>query len=561
MSMRACGISLLLILVIAGCETLRSRAGLPVPPQGDTEPRSEPAAVGVAPDAGAGSIADDCPRYIGLADGRRVCIDALIAILFADAPKDNDADGIPNLNDDDIDGDGIPNGYDLDVDGDGIPNSEDDDIDDDGVANEEDVDIDGDFLRNRWDPDMDGDLLYNARDPDADADGKLKFPTITTPACGPFDLFADPDVCRGFCDSNSSTNNGSESITPTEEASVEVGARADNDADGGSETNGNKEKKCKDKGKKLVTDTPEASGQNMPMDMMPTDDALADRDDPTVVETELFDGILDAILVDGDAILDDLREADRDATVAEVLDAAMESLDAVMDVEDPNDPAPLIGALPEVAEQALAERRMSIRRLAELPDVDLTEAVELTERFSAAARALSAALGGLVDSTLAIDAAFPGTEILDDASMAVRFVAISDDAELPAGDVPAAIGPAARATQTIGDDAVAENVWRIVVEQVDAFRNDDDSIAFSLVRVAQATERIAGLLDEPSIESVNDSLANVLAATDAFELTDPLAVVDRLESLSAADPAVSIADGIDAAEADRAAEDVRADTP
>ena len=196
-------ISALLLTLASGCNTAFNPAGLPS--GGIGQPPSagnDLDAFADAANAADALLTDDCPRYIERVDGSRICIDALIAILFADSPRDNDGDGIPNMNDDDIDGDGIPNGFDLDVDGDGLPNSTDDDVDDDGVPNEDDVDIDGDFLRNRWDPDMDGDLLYNGRDPDADGDGMLKFQELDRPDCGAADLFNDPEACGEGCNSD-----------------------------------------------------------------------------------------------------------------------------------------------------------------------------------------------------------------------------------------------------------------------------------------------------------------------------------------------------------------------
>lgn len=497
---------------------------------------------------------DDCTRYVETSYGDWTCIDALLAIVFADNPRDNDGDGIPNINDDDIDGDGIPNGFDLDADGDGLPNSTDDDIDDDGVANEDDVDIDGDFLRNRWDPDMDGDLLYNPRDPDADGDGKLKFPELSGFDCGPVDLFYDPEACGMGCDPSSGG------------ASSSDGEGAGQARDDDNNSSDSKEDKCKDKGKTKIAGDPDETGQNITLyDLLLREraeaEAAAEAEEPREHELDRFDDELATLMADDPSTLEDLGDADPNATDAEVLDAAMEAVEAATDMADPEGGGSLVATLPDEAEQEFFERQESIIRLAELPDVDLNDAADVTRRFAAAVRSLGAALNDLVETTIAIDVSYPDTEILSDGAMAVNFIDIADVADIPVVDVPQAIGPTARTTQRIGNQEVAESVWRIVVDQVSAYRNEDDSIAFSLVRVAQATERISGLLDEPTIDAVGESLGNVLAATDAFDLNDPLAVVDRLEALSDADPTFSVADGINADEAILAAEDVQADAP
>lgn len=545
-------VSVLMLVLATGCNTAINPAAFPSNGNGQSQGvETDLDALADGPIADA-IVTDDCARYVYRVDGSRICIDVLIAILFGEsaADRDNDGDGVPNINDDDIDGDGIPNGFDLDVDGDGVPNSTDDDIDDDGVANEDDVDIDGDFLRNRWDPDMDGDLLYNPRDPDADGDGMLKFPELAEPECGPVDLFNDPEACGEGCDSDSDDD------SPAADADAGP-APAD-----GNNANDGKEDKCRDKGKTSVDGEADENGQNVTLyDLLQRELAEAEADAVTTAEFESFGDELESLFTDNPSTLEDLRDADPEATEAEILDAAMETLEAATDITDPAEGGSLVATLTDEAEQEFVERQESILRLAELPDVDVNAAADVTRRFSAAVRNLGAALNDLVETTIAIDASYPDTEILSDGAMAVNFVDIADVADVPVIDVPEAIGPTARTTQRIGNEEVAESVWRIVVDQVSAYRNEDDSIAFSLVRVAQATERIAGLLDEPSIESVGESLGNILEATDAFELTDPLAVVDRLESLAAADLSLSVSDGIDAGEASLAADDVHANAP
>ena len=71
--------------------------------------------------------------------------------------------------------------------------------------------------------------------------------------------------------------------------------------------------------------------------------------------------------------------------------------------------------------------------------------------------------------------------------------------------------------------------------------------------VALATLEITQVLDEPSIESVDASLDSVLDAAAALQLNSPLPVLAALVEISESDPAFTIADGISADEAGRAA--------
>lgn len=123
----------------------------------------------------------------------------------ASRPLDQDADGIPDIFDNDIDGDGISNqeeqaqGYnpqqaDPDIDGDGVPNERDafpldprewSDLDGDGIGDNADPDTDGDGVpdvqeialgynplsRDSVPPDRDGDGISDAFDSDRDGDG------------------------------------------------------------------------------------------------------------------------------------------------------------------------------------------------------------------------------------------------------------------------------------------------------------------------------------------------------------------------------------------------------
>lgn len=543
------------ILVVAGCTTLQNQL---VP---DGGPSMAPAGQMItATDSSAGGKnASNCRRYVETTGGERICIDELIAALYADQPRDNDGDGIPNLNDDDIDGDGIPNGYDLDVDGDGIPNSEDDDIDDDGVPNADDVDIDGDFLRNRWDPDMDGDLLYNGIDPDADADGKLTFPETSYPTCGPVELFNDPEACGKPCVKKKKTNSDGTSGNTTTDSGGSSAARAN---DGTTSTSANnQEDKCKDRGKQTTGDNPAADGMNQPLADAIESPTLTDTEQPTATEVDRMEGELDASIGDGAATLDEFRRADSEASEADVLDAAADTLNAVASADNMMEDGALVGTLTDAAANEFGERQDSIRRLSSLPDVDLSEATELTDRLAAADSMLPSDLGNITSTAIAAHENFNGASVLSDTMMAVIFTEIADEAEIPPADVAPSIAPTARVTNTLGDSNVAENVWQIVVDQVSAYQNDDGSFEFSLPRVAVATERIAGLIESPTIESVGDSLASVLKATSDRGIDDPVAVVDRLEQRAAADPGFDLSDGVSEDEANSAADEVLADRP
>lgn len=515
-----------LIVLGLGCTTA-PQLGVPIPIDTDDQ-LSLDTSSDTAGDEVGGSEEDpqgpECTRFILTRAGDIVCLDELLAAWLTTNPRDNDGDGIPNLNDDDIDGDGIPNGFDLDVDGDGLPNSTDDDIDDDGVSNAEDVDIDGDFLRNRWDPDMDADLLYNPRDPDADGDGLEKRIALPDPECGPVQLFNDPDECTGEC--------------------------GDDSNDDGAED------KCKDKGPDEADVDPDATGQNVAIEDMNAPET--DQDDPTAREIALFGDGLETLFADDDEIIDDFMAADPDATPREIFDAVLRELEEAADAVEPEgEPGGgLLQPLSEEAEAVLQERRDAVVSLAELQDVAIAEAVDLTDRFSAALMNLRATLGSLVETTRAIDSSLPGTDLFSDAEMATAFTEIAVTSDLPDEDIAEAIAPTVQTAQVIGNEEVLESVWRIVVDQVDEYRDDDDVIVFSLPKVALAVERVAALLDQPTIEAVNDSIANVLAATAARDLRDPLAVVEKLEALSSTEPGFSVADGISENEAALGAEEV-----
>ncbi|MCG8404956.1 MAG: hypothetical protein MI923_07150 [Phycisphaerales bacterium] len=517
--------AILLTLLSVGCATSPQIGPMPIDPDDQTDLTASSESTDNEVDTNEQNDQEpDCTRFIITRSGNVVCLDELLAALLATNPRDNDGDGIPNLNDDDIDGDGIPNGFDLDVDGDGLPNSTDDDIDDDGVSNAEDVDIDGDFLRNRWDPDMDADLLYNPRDPDADGDGLEKRIALPNPDCGPVQLFNDPDECTGEC--------------------------GDDSNDDGAED------KCNDKGPNDEEVNLDATGQNVAIEDMNTPEA--DQDDPTAREIALFGDGLETLFADGDEIIEDFMAADPDATPREIFDAVLRELEEAADAVEPEgEPGGgLLQPLSEDAADVLQERRDAVVSLAELQDVAITEAVDLTGRFSAAVMNLRATLGNLVETTRAIDNSLPGKDLFSDAEMATAFTEIAVTSDLPDTNIAEAIAPTVQTAQVIGNEEVLESVWRIVVDQVDEYRDDDDGLVFSLPKVALAVEHLAALLDQPTIETVNDSIANVLAATAARDLRDPLAVVEKLEVLSGTEPGFSVADGISENEAALGAEEV-----
>ncbi len=498
------------------------------------------------------TIDDRCTRYIETVDGNTICLEAFLAILFAENPRDNDGDGIPNISDEDIDGDGIPNGYDLDTDGDGVPNSVDDDIDDDGVPNEVDVDIDGDFLRNRWDIDMDGDLLFNPRDRDADGDGKLKPAPLVNSSCGPVELFNDPAACGApdDCDDDDEMDGAGSGTGAAGARATEVGgtdAEEDDCADAGSNRRAR----------------PGSLGRNASMiDII--DAERVDTDDPmldeiTDSEFDLLDFDLRSILSDSDTWLSDLEEIEPDATRSERADSVVGQLDAAIDPERDNTNDSLSDSLSESDLIAWRDRRMALEQLTVLPGIPLAEADDLTNRFAAAVRQLNASLLDLIDVTETVNASFAETAIREDGAMAVAFV---ETAEINAFDV-AQVGPAipatARTLASIGNQETAEAVWRITVEQAAVYRNEDDSFDFSLLSVARVVEKVATILDDPNLEAVGDASSALLAATSDNNLSDPLAVLDRLIERADSNPTISVADGISADEANAAAADVAAD--
>ena len=514
--------------------------------------------VDVLDDAIEAAEQSDCRRLLRRSDGSFVCIDALLQEILGTQPLDNDGDGIPNISDDDIDGDRIPNGFDLDTDGDGVPNSIDNDIDGDGVPNEDDVDIDGDFLRNRWDPDIDGDLIYNPRDDDADADGRIKAAPIVNFACGPVDLFNDPSACGEpdgeDCDSDSNDNTATGDNAGTARARV---ATATTIAEGGNI--GATEEDCEDNGRDDNA-MPGEAGRNAPMtDIIVADVLVNVQPQPiTISQAELptLEQVLAPLVPNVEETLEALRDADENLDETDYADAIIRIVTEAVDPDAEYNGGGLTHGLGDDEMMAYLERRDATIRLAQLPDVDVSEAVNITGRFNAAVTALSASLANLVDTTVEIDAHFLDTPIRADGAMAVSFVAAAEAAEFDAADVPAAIPSTARTLTTIGNQTTADAVWQIVVDQASGFQNEDDSFAFSLVDVSRLVENVAGVLDDPNLEAVSDSVGAVLDATGASDLENPLAVFEQLVETANNDPMVSLSDGISTAEATEAAEEV-----
>jgi len=488
---------------------------------------------------------DDCSRYLVRVDGSLICFDGLIQEILGSTQRDNDGDGIPNISDEDIDGDGIPNGYDLDTDGDGVPNSIDDDIDDDGVTNEGDVDIDGDFLRNRWDIDMDGDLLFNPRDNDADGDGKLKAAPIVNFPCGPVALFNDPKACGApqDCDEDGDNNNGG----------------ASNEGTPPQGENASQEDDCLDKGS-ATRARAGSDGRNAPMieiieaDMMNDEDPMLDEISAT--EFDVLEADIASVVSESDTSLADLEDVEPDASRSERADSVIAQLEAAIDPEGEDVGGSLSDSLSETDLMTYRERQTAVVQLAELPEVSLDEANDLTDRLAAAVTELNARLLDLVNVTETVDASFADTAFSEDAATAVAFVETAEANAIGVAQVSPAIPATARTLSTIGNQETAEAVWRITVEQAAAYRNEDDSFDFSLVAVARVVERVATLLDDPSLEAVNAASGALLAATSDNDLSDPLAVLDRLIDRAENDPALSLADGISTAEANAAAEDL-----
>lgn len=464
---------------------------------------------------------DGCRRWITRVNGQLFCLDDLLPVLLAEHPADNDGDGIPNINDDDIDGDGIPNSDDLDVDGDGIPNGYDDDIDDDGVVNELDVDIDGDFLRNRWDPDIDGDLIYNPQDRDADADGLVKFadPGAIGGDCGAAKIFRDPEECD------------------------------DDDCEEGNASG--RESNCKDKGKQSGSGA--KNGQNMA-----PEDAAEERpaNAPGIREfARLADELTRAFEEAAEGLLE-IAAMYEAAADSQRLDAISAFLDAAIAEDDPDGTGALREEMSDAARAELAARLRSLEDFAGPTQGRLAEATELAERVAAAARQLTADQDELRASLLAVDDSVPNTTLMEDGAIAAAFHEISDEAQLNPSGVQDAIGPAARAALLLGGSVNLEPMWRSIVNRTAEHRDAaSGEQRIELKAAAQVAEVIAVELPDPELATIDASLDNVLDATTAADLSDPLVVVYAVIQRSATDPTTSLADGISPAEAAQAAQD------
>ncbi|MCA9254731.1 MAG: hypothetical protein KDA33_03800 [Phycisphaerales bacterium] len=469
----------------------------------------------------------DCRRWIDRADGQRICVDALIAIILADHPKDNDNDGIPNISDEDIDGDGIPNGYDLDVDGDGVPNGYDDDIDDDGVPNAVDVDIDGDFLRNRWDMDMDGDLILNPHDRDADADGALKYPEgpeDDDPECGAADIFRNPDDCDLPGCKKSSSGNAS--------------------------SGGSRESKCDDKGKN--TGSGANAGQNMKVDDMASGPA-EDPEEPTSTERELASESAGILLEEEDDPVETLSDADPDAEDGDVLDALTDAVEAALEEDDVDPTGAAVERIGPEGREAFAEQVRSIQALTGATSQGLAEASDMVRMLRAAESQLGASLPELTETVVRVHENAPRASVMEDAATAVSLHEISDAAGLPPRAVVESVEPLARVTFEIEGEDDMEPVWDRIVTRTREHVSGDGVALYSATAVVETAEAISIEVDDLTLELFDESLDNVLDATEAANLTQPLRVVYAMVDIEKTDPNFSIEDGISAAEAERGA--------
>jgi len=522
------------LMVIAGCGSDAqggARSNNVAPPSESvivTDPSPSSLFVGFDALADGGDADDeDCRRWIDRVGGRRICVDELIAIILAEHPKDNDNDGIPNISDEDIDGDGIPNGYDLDVDGDGVPNGYDDDIDDDGVPNADDVDIDGDFLRNRWDADMDGDLLLNPHDPDADADGRLKYPgrpEDDDPACGAADIFRDPDECDlPECKKPSS---------------------------GEASSGGSKESKCEDKGKEKGSGAD--AGQNLKVDDM-VSGLVEDPDEPTSTEKELASESAGILLEEDEDPVEALSDADPDAEDGEVLDALSGAVEAALEKDDVDHAGAAVEQVGDEGRAAFAEQLQSIRAFTGATSQRLAAASNMVRMLSAAETQVGASLTELTETVVRVHENAPRASVMEDAATAVSLHEISDAASLPPRDIVESVGPLARVSFEIEGEDDLEPLWDRVVTRTREHVSGDGVVLFSATAVVEAAEAISIVVDELTLDSLDESLDHVLDATEASSLSRPLQVVDAMVEIARTDPDFSLEDGISAAEAERGA--------
>ena len=127
-----------------------------------------------------GDWGDIIPAIPGIHDGRNwdergqaIWAAGCNPFALVDTDADDDDDGTPDADEDDLDGDGTPDASDIDDDGDGAPDTTDPDDDGDGTPDvtDPDADTDGDGDPNGTDPDNDGDGTPDADEDDLDGDG------------------------------------------------------------------------------------------------------------------------------------------------------------------------------------------------------------------------------------------------------------------------------------------------------------------------------------------------------------------------------------------------------
>ncbi len=421
----------------------------------------------------------------------------------AEVPADGDEDeGAALLGD--CDGDGLADWEELllggeicnpfdgpDIDGDGIENGEDDDVDGDGIENGDDPDVDGDGLLNGEDDDVDGDGIANGDDSDVDGDFIRNR----------FDLDIDGDG----------------SFNPF-----------DNDIDGDG-----KEDEWFDYGDE--DDEDEGGG--------------TDED-----EFKAFQKQFEKLLEDVDDELEELQrkleEADPIATDDELLEAAANVIEhALAD----NPPKKKNGKLDtEAIRQAVKERTEVIEKLdgVEL-FARLSKITEVVDRLHDASKEHDTPLKDIVDATVALGEIEIAPDLSEVADTAEKLIAEAVAKDIPTNTVAESVGSVDKIADEVRDEESLTEVWSKVAGLIAGTRDEDGEGGLEPSSVIEAVERIASLIEDPTIDQLVDSSRNILKASQEKGLDDPGAVVDELEASDA-----DLSDGVSEEEADAAAESV-----
>ena len=473
----------------------------------------EPLEAGSASAVRSTAVSEDCPRWIDLDGGERICIDELIGNLAAQQLIDLDGDGVPNLNDPDVDGDGIPNGDDFDVDGDGISNQDDPDIDGDGVPNVRDVDIDGDFVRNEFDLDIDGDGFLNPLDPDADGDRRAKKAKPNDPENEEDKKKEDDLQCaEGVEDCNLGS----------------LSDAADTQPESADEDRGPTDEQVE----QLNEDGRNTAEPSAEIGTRPTDE-----------EREAIVAQIAIVLREPPATVRETARVYEQAAISERATATTLIRQVERSVAE-------VGVPPEEAREAVraihGQRVVATRLLVATGTFALGESATAAETLESGAREVGAKLAELVD------AARIGTELDEDLPLlqsAEVVVELAEDAR-DAGireQVAAWLRELDEARDAFDDRPALERVFAIVTDTLEVLREDENTEPPSVVQLTRVIERLAEGLDDGSVSSVEQSLAVLLNATADADV-ELIAVLDRLEN--------ELSDGLTIADVEQAVQEL-----